>query len=187
MARLYNNCTAPVMEQKICVTCGFCCDATLFLKASLSHGERGHLPEKIEEASFTEEGKDFFLQPCLYFSGECTIYNRQRANICSTYRCRLLREMEEGKIAREDALKTVREAMDLRNAIMGEYKRISGKSAYIGFRQLLTELGKQMKHPANSEVPGGDYEMLLIRCNILEALLIKVFLPAEEYEKYVMK
>jgi len=36
-------------------------------------------------------------------------------------------------------------------------------------------------------VPAGDFEMLLIRCNILEALLIKAFMPAEEFEKYVMK
>lgn len=187
MVRIYNKSIAPAREQRICVTCGFCCDATLFLKASLSPGERGHLPEKIEEASFTEDGKDFFLQPCSYYKGECTIYNLQRANICSTYRCRLLREMEAGRITFGYALQTVREAMELRDGIFEEYKRISGKSSYTGFRQLLPELGKLMRQPASSGVHGGDCEMLLIRCNILEALLIKVFLPAEEFEKYIMK
>lgn len=187
MTEIYNNVIAPAGEQEICVSCGLCCDATLFMHASLITGERGHLPEKIDEASFTEEGKDFFHLPCLYFSGTCTIYDRQRADVCSTYRCRLLREFAEVRISGESALKTVREAVVMRDSILEEYRRLTGRDTGIGFRRVLAELVGVMKASADGGSPGGDHEVLLVRCNILEALLIKVFMPAEEFEKYVMK
>ena len=40
------NADIPVIEQEICVTCGFCCDGTLFKYAVLQSGERGNLPAK---------------------------------------------------------------------------------------------------------------------------------------------
>ena len=51
---------APAEEQKICVGCGFCCDGTLFVHAVLNPGERGSLPEKIEENAYSEGEKDLF-------------------------------------------------------------------------------------------------------------------------------
>ncbi|MBK7488875.1 MAG: hypothetical protein IPI74_03485 [Bacteroidales bacterium] len=93
------------------MNCGLCCDATLFLHATLQPGERGHLPEKIEEAGSTGDGGDYFLLPCGYFSGACTIYDCQRADVCSTFRCRLLKVFAGGGISQADALRTVREAV----------------------------------------------------------------------------
>ncbi|MBE0674536.1 MAG: hypothetical protein IH591_07745, partial [Bacteroidales bacterium] len=85
---------APAEEQAICVVCGFCCDGTLFVNAGLNQGERGSgLPEKIEQASFSEGGRDYFRLPCNYFSGKCSIYDRNRADVCSSFRCQLLKDL----------------------------------------------------------------------------------------------
>ncbi|MDI9532053.1 MAG: hypothetical protein QM238_00165 [Bacteroidota bacterium] len=231
MTKIYGNVEAPEGEQQICVTCGLCCDGTLFMHATLQPGERGHLPDKIEEAGCTGEEGDYFLLPCGYFSGSCTIYELPRADVCSTYRCSLLKLFAGGGISQEDALRTVREAVAMRDEVIAEYRRVTGKDAVAGFRMMLVDLGAVMKElkgsgaagddsaagaatdgvslaggpaagvtasetsvtggpaaevPLNG-VPAGDFEMLLIRCNILEALLIKAFMPAEEFEKYVMK
>ena len=70
---------APLQEQDICVTCGFCCDGTLFAHALLNPGEKGSLPERIEESVFSLDDRDYFHLPCRYFAGRCTIYDRQRA------------------------------------------------------------------------------------------------------------
>ena len=216
MTKIYGNVEAPEGEQQICVTCGLCCDGTLFMHATLQPGERGHLPDKIEEAGRTGEDGDYFLLPCGYFSGSCTIYELPRADVCSTYRCSLLKLFAGGGISQEDALRTVREAVAMRDEVIAEYRRVTGRDAVAGFRMMLVDLGAVMKElkgsgaagggsaagaatdgvslaggpaaevPLNG-VPAGDFEMLLIRCNILEALLIKAFMPAEEFEKYVMK
>jgi hypothetical protein len=179
----------PPDEQTICVTCGFCCDGTLFLHAHLNPGERGvsDLPEWIEENSITEEGKDYFTLPCHYFCEKCTIYDRKRADVCSSFRCQLLKDFAEGKVTLDDALAVVREAMRMRTELLEQYRRISGKSGETVFRLLLVELG-DMQNSASEAVTGSlDYEMFVARCNIFEALLTKHIRSAEDFEKMIMK
>lgn len=178
---------APIEEQRICVGCGFCCDGTLFVNAGLNPGERGGLPEKIEQESFSEGGKDYFRLPCRYFAGKCTIYDRKRADVCSSFRCQLLKDFAEGKVTLNEALMTVNEAMEMRTNILKEYSRLSGKDTAINFRQLLVDLGMVMKSDTEEAPVNPDYEVLLARCNIFEALLIKNFRSVEDFEKMIMK
>jgi hypothetical protein len=179
----------PPDEQNICVMCGFCCDGTLFLHACLEPGERGtgFLPFWIQENSFTESDKDYFRLPCHYFSEKCTIYDRKRAYVCGSFRCQLLKDFAEGKIFVSDAAEIVREAMQIRKELLDQYKNISGNSRDTNFRQLLVELGKTQKAATDKESTGMEYEMLLARSNIFEALLIKHFRSVEDFEKMIMK
>jgi hypothetical protein len=176
----------PLDEQTICVTCGFCCDGTLFLHATLNPNELGHLPQKIEQNRFTENGKEFFRLPCYYFSGKCIIYDRERANICSSYRCQLLRDFAGGKINLYDALEIVSEAMRMRTDLMDQYRRISVNDKGINFRQLLVDLGKILKSAPEEEPFRQDYEMLQTRCNIFEALLIKHIRSASDFQNIMI-
>jgi hypothetical protein len=179
----------PPDEQIICVGCGFCCDGTLFLHAHLEPGERGvgDLPGWIEENSISEEGKDYFTLPCGYFCEKCTIYDRKRADVCSSFRCQLLKDFTDGKVTLHDALAVVREAMKMRTALMEQYRRISGKSGDTVFRQMLVELGDMQKSASGASAGSIDYEMFVARCNIFETLLTKHIRSAEDFEKMIMK
>ena len=178
---------APEQEQLVCVRCGFCCDGTLFMHAHLNEGERGNIPEKIEKASFTEAGKDYFRLPCQYFSGKCTIYDRKRAYVCGSYRCQLLKDMEEGKISIDEAYKTVRQALLIRKSIVSDFRRVTGTRKKMFFRQMLIELGKLQKTIFPDQSNSADLEILIARCNIYEALLIRHFRSVDEFGKMVMK
>jgi hypothetical protein len=180
------NKEAEADEQRICVSCGFCCDGTLFLQAQLNNGERGHLPEKIEQQSFRVGDQEWFRLPCLYFTGKCTVYDKEKADVCSAYRCQLLNDFAGGKVSLHDAIESVREAVGMRKEIMKEYQRISGNTEDINFRQLLLELGRIQKPATEKEPLQMDYEMLLARCNIFAALLIKHFRSAADFEKMMI-
>ncbi|HOT16762.1 MAG TPA: hypothetical protein PLB07_03825 [Bacteroidales bacterium] len=179
--------TAPVREQSVCVRCGFCCDGTLFMHAHLNDGERGNLPEKIEKAAFTEDEKDFFRLPCRYFSGKCTIYDCKRADVCSSYRCQLLKDLSDGKISIDAAHETVRQASIMRESIFKDFRRVTGSRRKMFFRQMLIELGRLQKTTSPDRSLGSDLDMLIARCNIFEALLIKHFRSEDDFEKMVMK
>jgi hypothetical protein len=178
---------ALVEEQLICVSCGFCCDGTLFVHAVLKPGERGHLPEKIEENAFREGEKDYFRLPCKYFYGKCSIYDKERADVCGAYRCQLLRDMAETKISPDEVLKVVKEARAMRSDLLEQYRRFSGNSGETHFVQILKELGKHNKQLTGREATGTDYEIFQARCNIFETLLIRHFRSAEEFDKMIMK
>lgn len=178
--------TGPVDEQQICVTCCFCCDGTLFLHASLNPGERGNLPEKIEERSYSEGGKDYFRLPCLYFSEKCTIYDRKRAYVCLSYRCQLLRDFADGKITLSDGMEIVSEAFKMRADLFRQYRELCGSTDPVNFMELLRELGKKRKDASLTDRQVMEHDMLLARCNIFEALLIKHFRSAADFEKLIM-
>jgi len=179
----------PTDEQLICVKCGLCCDGTLFLHAHLDPDEmaKGDLPGWIEGHIISKEGKEYFTLPCGYFCEKCTIYDRKRAKVCSSFRCQLLKDFAEGKVTMDDALEVVREAMKMRTELLEQYRIISGKSVDPVFRQMLTELGDLHESGSEKITPDLDHEMFVARCNIFEALLTKHLRSAEDFEKMIMK
>ena len=174
---------ASLAEQEICVECGMCCDGTLFLHAHLSPGERGHLPERIEKNSYTREGKDYFRLPCEYFDKKCTIYDQQKAEICSSFRCQLLNDFAAGKVFLKEAVEIVRSALQMRAEILEHYSRVSGVTPSICFMKLLRELGKNPVIAGSKIMVGNEYDLLLARSNIFEALLIRYFRSSDDFEK----
>lgn len=182
-----NGDKAPVQEQGICVTCGFCCDGTLFAYALLNPGEKGHLPERIEENVFRQAERDYFYLPCSYFSGRCTIYYRQRADVCGSYRCQLLRDFSDGSISYGQALGMVERAKQVRSELMEQYSLLTGNRDSTHFMKVLKEAGNTQRQVGDSMSAAMDQELFLARCNIFEALLIKHFRSADEFEKLVMK
>ena len=173
-------------EQKLCLTCGFCCDGTLFMHASLNPGEKGNLPEKIEQQSFTGGEKDYFRLPCLYFCGKCSIYNQKRADVCSSYRCQLLKDFADNKITTNEALTIIRQASALRDKIFDEFSYSSGKKEAIYFKQLFNELNKIIDSEVINKHEKSNYELLLGKCKVLEALLIKHLRSVSDFENIML-
>lgn len=173
---------APKAEQQVCVTCGMCCDGTLFLHASLNPGEKGNLPEKIEKNSFIEGDKDYFRLPCLYYSGKCSIYRKKKAFICSSYRCQLLKDLSVSKITVSSALKIVSEALVMREEIFTEYINLSGKKDVLCFKQLPRDIISRIDSGRLNDFNRKKYEVLLNKCNILEALLIRHIRSSNDFK-----
>ena len=165
-------------EQDICISCGFCCDGTLFHQAILQPGEKGSLPEKIEQAYFKKEDQEFFKLPCLYFDQKCTIYDQEKAIICSAFRCQLLNDFSENKISLKTAKEIVRNSKNTREELLQDYAQITGKEEKITFRQLLIELGKLQKETKGQDL---EFELFNASCNIFESLLIRYFKSEENF------
>ena len=179
----------PPEEQVICVSCGFCCDGTLFLHAHLDPGERsvGGLPEWIEEHSVCKDGKEYFPLPCRYFCKKCTIYHNKRANVCSSFRCQLLKDFAERKLTLDNALEVVREASRMKAELSEQYRIISGKSGSPVFRQMLLELADLQQSASFGSVNSLHYDIFVARCNIFEALLTKHIRSSEDFAKMIMR
>ena len=98
---------APVSLEQLCLTCGMCCDGTLFTHVALT----------------AEESKRLGLngvirQPCpqLGEGRKCAVY-AQRPKGCSSFVCMLGRALEDGEVQLPEAVEVVRQAQALRGRI----------------------------------------------------------------------
>ena len=80
--------------QSLCLSCGLCCDGSLFWGVSLEEGEVS--PSPTDEAGVLR-------QPCACFDGACTIYSA-RPTECRAFTCHVLDAVTEGSRDRDWAL-----------------------------------------------------------------------------------
>ena len=103
----------------LCLTCGMCCDGTLFNKAII----QDEADEKRAQSSgltiFTNpKGKRFFKQPCCHFKKGCTIYDKERPSVCHTYFCKPLKSVRNGQLELTNAKNRILKAVNYRSEVL---------------------------------------------------------------------
>jgi Fe-S-cluster containining protein len=126
-----------VDTSNICLSCGICCDGTLIGFVQL---EDADLPAARELLDIEEVGSNaVFLQPCKKYCGGCTIY-LDRPKACRKFKCKLLKSVENKKVAFEKALEIVGEAKrsrkDLEIHLSQRSTRLRSKSFYFKMVEL---------------------------------------------------
>jgi hypothetical protein len=174
-------------EQVVCLSCGFCCDGTLFRRARLKREEKGNLPLWIEAHSHFSEDDGYFALPCGYFESKCMIYHLKRAFVCSEFRCQLLGDLNSGRISRDEAMQTVSEARLMRDDLLRQFRRLSGRKGNFCLRDVLSELGKMQSGAGANFHEQEVMEAFRTRCNIFEALLIRHFRSEKDFDDMVMR
>lgn len=98
----------------LCASCGACCNGTIFGLGRLADGEADALKHRL---AIRREANEFML-PCPSFQpgSGCGMYDVRPA-ACRAYRCKLHRDMGEGRVAGADAIARVRRIRDLSEAI----------------------------------------------------------------------
>lgn len=104
-------------SEALCTRCGFCCDGSLFGHVPIGDDEAERLPAPL--VAVPREGKKTrlaFVQPCAAFVATCTVYG-ERPKICRTYRCELLKAVEDGEQTYETAHAIVARVHERRRSI----------------------------------------------------------------------
>lgn len=181
--RNMNKNDTQLKEQELCITCGICCDGTLFDKAVLRPGEKGTLPKKMEERYFQTEKGAYFKLPCPYFAGKCTIYNQKKAHVCSGFRCRLLIDFSKGKLPFHKASSIIVQAKLMREEIFNLTRQLLNSKNEYSFRELQNKLEKLKTE--SSEI-NPELESVIAKCIIFEALLVKYYMSEDEFNEMII-
>lgn len=116
----------------LCLSCGVCCDGTLFTYVPVSEDP----PEQLAAAGLRVETPDDaepqFPLPCQAWRGGCCQVYDLRPKVCREFRCRLLRKYEQEKISWSDATEIVRRAQRLRDHIRDAWATLEPDTASIG-------------------------------------------------------
>jgi hypothetical protein len=74
----------------------------------------------------------------------------------------------------------------MRRELLHEYCRMTGCNGTPNLRQVLPDLGKWRKNMTDDDPRTITTDLLMARINILEALLIKHFHPASEFQNMMV-
>ena len=115
---------AHAREEGLCLSCGFCCDGTLFGSVPLKAADV-LVPLEVGgieiQANQTEQ---YFKQPCAaYRQGCCHVYTSRPAN-CRKYRCQLLKKYGSAAISWAEAQQRIGRVQTLKEAVRTELARI---------------------------------------------------------------
>ena len=133
-------------KNSLCLSCGFCCDGTLFGRVPLRKDDPRVPLRAVGIHIETKEGKSSFGQPCSAFrSDSCHVYADRPAS-CRSFRCDLLKEFESGGVSREDALSRIAKAKSLKAQLRSELESVSSDLAGISIPDIMNRV------PLNEEL-----------------------------------
>ena len=139
--------TAP---QSLCLSCGICCDGTLFDTVPLKPAD--FLPPLEAAGIKIQKGKKegFFSQPCAAFRQNCCQVYHDRPTNCRKYRCKLLKKYESGEISQADAQQRIKRARELKKMLEEEFAVIFPESRHLSLpaaKKLLPENSEMIADP----------------------------------------
>lgn len=112
-----------IIEQSLCLSCGICCDGTIFGKVPLQPEDELPPLQSAGIAIETKGDKKFFKLGCAaHRQNCCQVYHHRPAN-CRKYRCALLKKYESGDVSREDAQQKVERARELKKIFLAEFEK----------------------------------------------------------------
>lgn len=98
----------------LCLSCGMCCDGSMFQVVKLFEGEADRLEGRLELST----DRVHALQPCIALKSDkcCKVYE-DRPKICRAYRCLALSGLESGAMTPAEAQGLVDEVLERRRAL----------------------------------------------------------------------
>jgi hypothetical protein len=104
-------------SQSLCLTCGLCCDGTIFSFVQLKPDD-DFIPLKSIGINIVSDGDSHgFKLPCAAHKNcSCTIY-ANRPQDCRAYKCELLKRFERNDISHEAAREIINKIVSLKNEV----------------------------------------------------------------------
>ncbi|MFM7022570.1 MAG: YkgJ family cysteine cluster protein [Flavobacteriales bacterium] len=102
------------------MSCGFCCDGTLFDKAKSYEQKDDAVIAALGLTSFEQEEKKFFRLPCQHFDGKCTVYDQLRPKTCGKFFCEPIRKVRRG----EKTTQEVQELIDKVKILRKQFREV---------------------------------------------------------------
>ncbi|MCF0073223.1 YkgJ family cysteine cluster protein [Dyadobacter sp. CY261] len=161
----------------LCVSCGMCCDGTLFNTARIQDDKDRKLADSLDLITGGQEDKLYFKMPCPHFAGCCSIYDRNRPQICSMFFCNPLKKFQRGEQGFLEATQQVRSLQEHRDKFMkvaSQFPEFDG----LGFREIKNKLGDLSEQSDNI----STYRHLFLLLFVFDDLKTRYFEAAKKEE-----
>lgn len=111
--------SAIPLASRLCLACGMCCDGTVYNDARLDEREVADAAAADFRTCNPASTANAFELPCHYLDGKaCTIYDKWRPKVCSTYFCDLQDRAAAGDCTEAEALELIANTLGLRQRVV---------------------------------------------------------------------
>ena len=108
--------------QTLCTQCGLCCSGAIFADVELRDEREALLMECLGLEIEDGDGHQLLVQPCRALkSNGCQVY-AQRPECCRHFECKLLKDLQSGRIRLAEAVQVVR---DLVGKLAGQNQELA--------------------------------------------------------------
>ncbi|WP_138484807.1 hypothetical protein [Dyadobacter bucti] len=157
----------------LCISCGMCCDGTLFDKAFVRDEADRKIADDLGMETFESNGKLSFRQPCHLFSSCCTVYSVARPHTCSAFFCPPVKRFRSGEQTfpdTEQQIETLRQHRDKLLKIASQFPELRD----LNIRELTNKLNEYGEDTEKI----SKYRMLFLILFIFKDIQTKYFKPA---------
>ncbi|MBL0311130.1 MAG: YkgJ family cysteine cluster protein [Holophagaceae bacterium] len=167
------------VEPSICIDCSMCCDGTMYRTVDIEAGE-DIAPLQAAAVAFTVEAElTSFLQPCSAFChGSCSIYDG-RPSVCRKYRCALLRRVDAGEVAYDEARKLIANATAIRDRVRHELERLVQPQEPLALDGLYKPMFARWESATDRAAMKKAQSRLILDITALRVLLSRYFEPRD--------
>lgn len=183
----------PSVAEKLCLTCGLCCNGVIFADVQLQKGDD---PAKLEalglplsklaksrtaqdHSSKSQRAvhKSKFPQPCAAFDGcRCRIY-ADRPKYCRAFDCALLKSVNAGEVKTTDALRTIEKARKRAEKVRQLLRQIGDKDEHVALSLRFRRTTTRIQQSAVSRPTADLFGELTLAVHEMNLLLSERFYP----------
>lgn len=176
----------PSVAEKICLTCGLCCNGVIFGDVQLQRGDNAAklealgLPLSRFRSRPTEDGmvtRWRFPQPCAAFDGcHCRIYEN-RPKYCRAFDCALLKTVKAEKIKIPAALRKISKARALSEKVRQLLRELGDKDEHLALNLRYRRTAQRLQQIGSSKRIAALFSELTLAAHELNFFLSEVFYP----------
>lgn len=175
------------IPQRLCLTCGVCCDGTLFKDVELRPEDD---PEKLKRAGLrlmnphSELRTPRLRQPCAALGTDCLcrIY-ADRPTYCRQFECLLLKSVMAGRTEIPAARRVIRTARERAEKVRHLLQKLGDRNEVMPLSARFRRVAKRINDADIGEETGDLFGELTLAVHDLNVLLSEAFYPGSLKEQ----
>ena len=189
----------PSVAEKLCLTCGLCCNGVIFADVQLQRGDvaaklkalglrlSGGSARPKAQASCEKVQRPFlqkkFSQPCAAFDGcRCRIYE-DRPKYCRAFDCALLKSVNCGGVKVADALGLIEKARRRAEKVRQLLRKIGDKDEHVALSLRFRRITRRLQQSKVDRPTSHLFSQLTLAVQDLNFLLSESFYPGAAVDR----
>lgn len=185
--------STPSVAEKLCLTCGLCCNGVIFADVQLQRGDDAARlktlglrllslpgPPKPQTSPARDQRpvlQKKFNQPCAAFDGcRCRIYE-DRPKYCRAFDCALLKSVNRGEVEPSDALSLIEKARCRAEKVRQLLRKIGDKDEHVALSVRFRRTSGRIHRSEVDPQTGHLFSQLTLAVQDLNFLLSESFYP----------